>query len=91
MTNQEMVALTALSRELFALTGKQGPGHRKLWQLTVDGRLPAEQVNGRHYVRRADLLAIASTLGLSAPDDLSTPKASAPTRRRRSASELAEA
>lgn len=91
MTNQEMVALTALSRELFALTGKQGPGHRKLWQLTVDGRLPAEQVNGRYHVRRADLPAIADMLGLTVPDDRSTPKASAPTRRRRATSELVEA
>ncbi len=65
----ETVALTALPRELTALTGKQAPSYRKLWSLTVDGRLPAEQINGRYQVRRADLPGIAAMLGLSVPGD----------------------
>ena len=65
--NQEMVALTALPRELTALTGQQAPSYRALWTAVVDGHLPAEQVNRRYHVRRADLPAIAVKLGLGFP------------------------
>jgi hypothetical protein len=64
MTETEMVALSALPRNLAALTGGEVPTYRKLWSLTVDGRLPAVQINGRYQVRRADLPAIAMSLGL---------------------------
>lgn len=70
MTNLEpVVALTALPRELTALTGKQAPSYRKLWSLIVDGRVSANQVNGRYQVPRTDLPAIAVLLGLTAPED----------------------
>lgn len=75
MTNPElMVALTALPRELTALTGKQAPSYRRLWTLTVDGCLPAEQVNGRYQVRRVDLPGIAALLGLTIPEDSAAPR-----------------
>jgi len=70
VTNPElMVALTALPRELTALTGKQAPSYRKLWSLIVDGHVSAKQVNGRYQVPRNDLPAIAALLGLTAPED----------------------
>jgi hypothetical protein len=56
------VPLTALSRELTALTGQPAPGYRKLWTMVVNGELPAEQVNGRYTV---DVRAVAQTLGLT--------------------------
>lgn len=59
VTNPEMVALSALPRDLSALTGQQAPNYRKMWSMVVDGLLPAEQVNGRYRVRRADLPASA--------------------------------
>jgi hypothetical protein len=65
MPNTDRVALTALSRELTALTGTPGPGYRRLYSMTVDDRLPAEQDNGRWFFRRSDLPAIAGRLGLS--------------------------
>lgn len=68
MTNQETVALTALPRELATLTGKPSPSYRRLYSLTLDGSLPAEQDNGRWFVRRTDLPAIAAMLGLAAPE-----------------------
>lgn len=64
----DYVPLTALSRELTTFAGKQAPNYRKLWMLTVDGRIPAEQMNGRYQVRRADLPGIAVSLGLTTPD-----------------------
>ena len=67
MNAVELVALTALPRELKALTGAEAPTYRRLWTLTVDGRIPAEQINGRYQVRRADLPDIASTLGMIVP------------------------
>jgi hypothetical protein len=61
----DYVPLTALSRELTTFAGKQAPSYRKLWTLTVDGRIPAEQMNGRYQVRRTDLPGIAASLGLT--------------------------
>jgi len=61
----DYVPLTALSRELTTFAGKQAPSYRKLWTLTVDGRIPAEQMNGRYQVRRTDLPGIAALLGLT--------------------------
>ena len=66
MNAVELEALTALPRELTALTGTQAPGYRRLWTEVVDGRIPAEQVNGRYQVRRTDLPAIAASLGMTA-------------------------
>lgn len=64
----DFIPLPALSRELTALTGKQSPSYRQLWTLTVDGRIPAEQRNGRYQVMRTDLPGIAASLGLTTPD-----------------------
>ena len=64
--DNETVALTALPRELKAYSGQDTPGgYRKLWGLVVNGQVPAEQVNGRYRIRRAELPSIATTLGLS--------------------------
>jgi hypothetical protein len=57
------VPLTQLSRELSALTGRPAPNYRKLWNMVVNGELPADQVNGRYTV---DVVAAAETLGLTA-------------------------
>ena len=66
MTSVELIPLTRLSPELRELTGSVAPGYRRLWTLTVDGRITAEQVNGRYQVRRTDLPAIAASLGMTA-------------------------
>ena len=58
------VSLTALAHELILLTGEQPPPYRRLWNLVVDGQLPAVQVAGRYRIERSDLPAIAATLGL---------------------------
>lgn len=70
MADSDVFGLTALPRELTALTGKPSPSYRRLYNLTVDGRLPAEQVKGRYQLRRTDLPAIAVSLGLMQVDDL---------------------
>jgi hypothetical protein len=57
------VPLTALSRELAALTGKPAPNYRKLYLAILDGKLPADQVDGRYTV---DVRAAADALGLTA-------------------------
>jgi hypothetical protein len=56
------VPLTALSRELAALTGKPAPSYRKLYVAILDGKLPAEQVDGRYLV---DVQVAAQALGLT--------------------------
>ena len=75
-TNPEMVALTALPRELAALTGQPVPSYRKLWTMVVDGRLSATQVNGRYQVDRAGLPAICAVLGLPLKAAAPAPRAS---------------
>lgn len=61
----ERIALVSVPRELKALTGGISPTYRQIWQAAADGDLPAEQINGRWYIKRADLPAIAKLLGLS--------------------------
>ena len=63
------IPLPLLPRELAALTGAPPPSYRRCYTLVLDGRLPAELVNGRHQVRRADLPAIAELVGLTIPGD----------------------
>lgn len=70
MANPDTLGLAALPRELSALTGKPSPSYRQLYNMTLNGRLPAEQVNGRYQPRRADLPAIAISLGLMPADNL---------------------
>lgn len=60
--------LSLLARELSGLTPGPVPGQRKLHQLVLDARLPAEMRNGRWQVRRDDLPLIAERLGLSLAD-----------------------
>jgi hypothetical protein len=57
------VPLTALSRELATLTGKPAPSYRKLYVAILDGKLPADQVDGRYMV---DVQAAAKALDLTA-------------------------
>jgi len=66
MTAIELISLTSLPRELTAVTGQPSPSYRKLWTLTVDGKLPTTSVNNRHFVRRDDLRDIAEIIGLPA-------------------------
>lgn len=70
MANPDVLGLAALPRELSALTGKPSPSYRQLYNMTLDGRLPAEQVNGRYQLRRTDLPAIAVSLGLMPDNNL---------------------
>ena len=63
----ERFPLTVLNSELAALTGRAGPGYRKLYLKVLDGLIPAERVDGRYFVRRVDLPGIAVTLGLASP------------------------
>ncbi len=65
MQNDELVPLTSVARELFDLTGRQPPTYRELWQAVVDGRLQAERVNGRHFLRRKNLPNAARSLGMT--------------------------
>ncbi len=60
------IPLTALPRALAAFAGQQSPSYRRLYALTLDGRIPAAQENGRWFVSKDDLPSIAATLGLAA-------------------------
>jgi hypothetical protein len=57
--------LPRLGAKLIELTGKPGPGYRKLYALVLDGTLPAETRNGRLFVPDADLPRVVQMLGLT--------------------------
>ena len=61
----QTIPLSLTSRELARRFGGSAPAYRRLYELVLDGKLPAEQVNGRWFVDEADLPAIAATLGLT--------------------------
>ena len=64
MSDTETMPPPAALRELAVLTGKAPPSYHSFWCGLATGRFPAEQVNGRYRIRRADLPAIAATLGM---------------------------
>ena len=57
--------LPRLGAKLIELTGKPGPGYRKLYTLALDGTLPTEARNGRLFVQDADLPRVVQMLGLT--------------------------
>jgi hypothetical protein len=61
------IPLALLSARLAQRTGRPAPGYRSLPMAALDARLPAERVNGRWYVREADLDHVAEALGLAEP------------------------
>ncbi len=58
------VPLPAVSRELRGLVEGLPPSYRAVWNLVVDGRLPATQINRQYRIERADLPLIPPLLGL---------------------------
>jgi hypothetical protein len=60
----ELIPLTQVPREIDKLTGRL-LSYRRLYNLILDGRVPAEQDNARWQIRRADLPAIITQLGLT--------------------------
>ncbi len=65
--DRNRIPLARLSPELAALTGQTPPSYRWLADTVRGGRLPqvVPDDNGRYYALRADLPAIAETLGLA--------------------------
>ena len=72
-TCSEFLPLTELAPALAASTDREVPTYHKLWQNVVNGRIVARKINGRYHVRRADLVAIAATLGLTPSEDHPAP------------------
>jgi hypothetical protein len=55
----DWIPLALVPTALKALTGVQPPKYRTLYTAILDGKMPAEQRNGRWYVDRMHLAAIA--------------------------------
>ena len=68
LPNAGRTSLPQLPRKLYDLTGRPVPGgYRRLYLHVIEGRIPAEQDNGRWYVADADVPAIAGALGMVTP------------------------
>lgn len=74
MANEQTLLLADVPRELAALADGRTPTYQQVWGMAVNGRLPAEKVNGRYWVARADLPAIALSLGMRLKADASPAK-----------------
>ena len=59
-----MIPLARLPPRLRELSGRPPPSYLRLALLARDGKLPAERIGQRLYVRLADIPAIARSLGL---------------------------
>jgi hypothetical protein len=66
MPHPDKVPLAQLPRELQHLTGARSPSYRTLYNAVLDAVIPAELINGRWYVDRSHLPAIAIQLGMAA-------------------------
>ena len=63
-------SISLLTRKLTELAdGRPVPTHRKIYELVLDGDIPARQVNGRWRIEPADLPAIAEKLCPGASKD----------------------
>jgi hypothetical protein len=62
MSESDKIQLAFLVRELAPLLDQRPPKNRKLWEMIVDGDIPAEQTGGRWFVKRADLPGIVEIL-----------------------------
>lgn len=60
----------SLSETLHELQRRYGraPLYQNLWSLAASARVPAHRDGNRWKIQRADLPAVAATLGLSSPD-----------------------
>ena len=56
----------------YRTTGQPPPGYRTLHMQALNGRIPAEMVNGRWRLKRADLVGIAEYLGVIEPAQQAT-------------------
>ena len=62
-TEAASLPLNRVPREFVRVTGRPGPGYRKVHSLAVDGLIPAAQgANGRWGYLAADLPGIIATL-----------------------------
>lgn len=59
-----LIPLTELAHELAVLTGKKTK-YRRLYDLVLNGDLPAERINGRLFVREENVPGIAGTIGMT--------------------------
>jgi hypothetical protein len=60
-----MRPITELPSKLTAYAGKPSPPYRKLWEMVVQGAIPAERHNGRWHFAEANVPAIATVIGLT--------------------------
>jgi hypothetical protein len=56
------VPLTRLKREAEKLGHRIDASYRKIYGRALDGKFPADQINGRWHVDRSNIPAIADTL-----------------------------
>jgi len=59
---KDRIPLTRVASELRREYGAEDTTYRKVYNKVLDGDVQTEQINGRHYVDRSNLAAIAVAL-----------------------------
>jgi hypothetical protein len=62
MTDEDDLSLTDFARELLTLAGKNSLSYHQLWAMAARGTLSSHRCNGRYYVKRKELHALATWL-----------------------------
>ena len=65
------ISIAHIGRKIAALTGKPGPTHQQVYSAVLRGAVPAEFLNGRWYMREADVPLMAQALGIAIPSEAS--------------------
>ena len=69
-THDELIALARTNlwlAEVLEGTGQAPPGYAPLYRAVLDGSIPATNIRGRWYIRRADLPIIGRRFGFAVP------------------------
>ena len=63
----DTIDVYGLMHELNRCYGGRAPGYQRIWSLAIADRIPARREARRWLFKRADIPAIAKTLGLTDP------------------------
>ncbi len=75
MSDPNLISIAHLCPQLDAAYSGALPSYRRLYFDVLSGKIPAENINGRWFVRRSDLPAIGKAFGMT--PKVTAPKASA--------------
>lgn len=65
MNDADLISIALLPAEIRQATGANPPSYRSIYADVLNGKIPAERVRGRWYVRKSAVADIAAALGIT--------------------------